>query len=106
MLCVTPCFVTPCFARGADCDSAVLTPVNLGALAGCEVELEEGFLLARSDATHVHVDEGEAALVARLAQALEDLLGAVRMGIEPAHDLVLEGWSVHRLDKNLCVIAR
>ena len=77
-------------ARGAHSDGAVLAPVDLSAIAGGEVELEEGLLLARSDATHVHVDEGEAALVARLAQALEDLLGAIRMGIEPAHDLTLE----------------
>ena len=33
----------------------------------------------------------DAALEAGLAQALEDLLRAVRMGVDPAHDLRLEG---------------
>ena len=47
--------------------------------------------MARADAVHVVLDDADAALEARLAQALEDLLRAVRMGIEPAHDLTLEG---------------
>ena len=46
--------------------------------------------MARSDAANVLLDDGQAALEARLAQALEDLVGAVRVGIEPAHDLALE----------------
>ena len=58
---------------------------------GCEVQLEEGRLVARPDAVHVVLDDGDAAVVAGLAQPLEDLLGAVRVGIEPAHDLALEG---------------
>ena len=40
---------------------------------------------------HVVFDNGAPARVARLAQALVDLLVAVRVGIKPAHDLALEG---------------
>ena len=78
-------------ARGAHGDGAPFAPVDLGTLARGEVELEEGLLVARADAVHVVLDDADAAVVARLAQALEDLLRAVRMGIEPAHDLALEG---------------
>ena len=47
--------------------------------------------MAWAHAVHVVLDDADAALEAGLAQALEDLLRAVRMGIEPAHDLGLEG---------------
>ena len=47
--------------------------------------------MARADAVHVVLDDADAALEAGLAQALEDLLRAVRVGVEPAHDLGLEG---------------
>ena len=52
--------------------------------------LRKASRVARPDPVHVVLDDGDAAVIARLAQSLEDLLGAVRMGIEPAHDLALE----------------
>lgn len=45
----------------------------------------------RPNAVHVVLDDGDATLKARLAQPLEDLLGAVRVGIEPTYDLALVG---------------
>jgi hypothetical protein len=81
-------------ARVADSDGAELTPVDLRALAGLEVQLEEGRLPARPDAVHVVLDDGDAAGVAGFGQPLVDLLGAVRVGIEPAHDLALEGFEL------------
>ena len=44
---------------------------------------------ARANALYVVFDDREASAIARLAQALEDLLRAVRVGIEPAHNLTL-----------------
>ena len=55
-----------------------------------EVELEERFLVARADATHVVLDDADAANVACLAQALEDLLRAVRVSLQQANDAGLE----------------
>src|SRR3990167_4054655 len=65
------------------------TPVDLRTFACGEIEFEEGLLLARPNAVHVVFDDGDAAFKACLTQSLEDLLRAVRVGIEPAHDLAL-----------------
>ena len=46
---------------------------------------------ARADAPDVVLDDAHAPGIARLAQALKDLLGAERMGIEPTDDTALEG---------------
>ena len=46
---------------------------------------------ARADPLHVALDHRAAPLVAGLLQSLVDLLGAVGVGIEPTHDLPLEG---------------
>ena len=78
----------PCRAHA---DGAVLTPVELGGFAWGEVQLEKRLLVAWPDAVHVVLDDGDAAVKAGLAQALKDLLRAVGMGIEPAHDLPLVG---------------
>lgn len=67
------------------------SPVGLSALTGGEIKLEERLLAAWSNAMHVVFDDGDTALVARLAHALEDLLRAVGVSIEPAHDLALVG---------------
>ena len=75
----------------AHVDGAVRSPVNLRALTGLEVQLEEGRLAARADTVDVVLDEGDAATVAGLGQPLVDLLGAVGVSVEPAHDLALEG---------------
>ena len=78
-------------ARRAHGDGAKFTPIDLGAFAGGEFKLEERFLAARSYAMHVVVDDRDPALIARLANSLEDLLPAVGMGIQPANDLPLIG---------------
>ena len=53
--------------------------------------------MARADAPHVVLDDADAPGLTRLAQALEDLLRAVRVGVEPAHDLALEGIELARV---------
>ena len=70
---------------------AVFTPIDLGGFAGAEVEFEKRRTWTGSDAMHVVFDNGAPAIKTSLAQALVDLLGAVRVGIEPAHDLALVG---------------
>ena len=78
-------------SRGAHADGAPFTPVHLRALARREVELEEGRMRTGADARQVVLNDAASALEAEFAQALQDLLGAVGVGIEPAHDLALEG---------------
>jgi len=56
---------------------------------GAEIEGEERLLPARANALYVVFDDRKASAIARLAQALEDLLRAIRVGIEPAHNLPL-----------------
>ena len=74
----------------ADGDRAELAPVDLGHLAGGEGQGQKRLARARADGAHVILDDADAAVVAGLAQALEDLLGGQRMGIEPADDAALE----------------
>jgi len=62
---------------------------SLPLLAGGEIEGEERLLPARANALYVVFDDRKASAIARLAQALEDLLRAVRVNIEPAHNLSL-----------------
>ena len=78
-------------ARGTDRDGSPLAPVDLGAFARGEVEFKERGRVVRPNAVHVVLDDGDAALKARLAQPLVDLLCAVRVGIEPTYDLALVG---------------
>ena len=73
----------------ADRDRAVVTPVDLGALAWGEVQGEEGGGTHRTHALEVVLDDGGAADVAGLAQAVEDLRGAVGMVLEQAADIGL-----------------
>ena len=80
---------TQASARGAHGDGSIFTPVGLGTFARSEVELEKRLGVMRPNALHVIFDDGEAAGVACLAQSLEDLLRAIRVGIEPAHNLPL-----------------
>ena len=75
----------------ADGDRAVLAPVHLGNLAGREGQGEESFTATGPDSVDVVLDDADAATVAEVFQALEDLLGGERVGIEPADDLAFEG---------------
>jgi hypothetical protein len=70
---------------------AELAPVDLGAFAGSEGQRQEGRRLRRADLVDKVLDDADAAAVAAFAQTLEDLRGGVRMGFEPADDLLLEG---------------
>ena len=73
----------------ADRDRAVVTPIDLGALAGGEVQGEERGGTHRTHALEIVLDDGGAADVAGLAQAVEDLRGAVGMVLEQAADIDL-----------------
>src|SRR5450631_1764037 len=75
---------------GAHGDGSPLAPVHLGTFTGGEVQPQECFLTARPYEVDVLLDDREAAVEAGLAQALEDLLRAVGMSVEPANDLALE----------------
>ena len=58
---------------------------------GAKSSLRKARLVARPDACHVVLDDGAPAVEAGLAQTLLDLLCAVGVGVQPAHDLALEG---------------
>ena len=77
-------------AGRANANRAELAPVELGAFAGGKGELEEGFPAWRADTAHIVLDDRAAAIEAFLAQALEDLLRAVRMTLQEANDAGLE----------------
>ena len=66
---------------------AVGAPVDLSTFAGGERQGQEGRCAARTHDAHIVLDDGVAALEAVLAQALEDLLGAVGVGLQPLADL-------------------
>ena len=70
----------------ADIDRAVVTPVDLGALAWSEVQGQERRGAHRAYPLHVVFDDGGAAVIAGLAQANEELGGAVGMVLEQAAD--------------------
>lgn len=77
-------------ARGSHCDGAALAPVDLRTFARREAQGQKRLARPRPDAAHVVLHDRRAAAKARLAQALPDLLRAVRVRLEPAHDLALE----------------
>jgi hypothetical protein len=76
------------FAHG---HRAVVAPVDLGALAGGEGQGQEGRGPAWTHRAHVILHDGVAPLEAVLAQALEDLLGAVGVGLQPLADVGFAG---------------
>lgn len=77
--------------RRADRDAAVFAPVNLGAFPGGKGELEKGGPTHRPDLAYIRLDDRVAARKTFLAQALEDLLRAVRVAFQQANDARLEG---------------
>jgi hypothetical protein len=77
-------------ARSAHIDRAELTPVDLRTLAGSEVELEERLAARRANLAHVIAHDGQPPCKPSFAQALEHLLRAIRVGVEPAHDQPFE----------------
>jgi hypothetical protein len=77
-------------ASRAHADRAKRAPVELGAFAGGKGELEEGFPPGRANLAHIVLDDGEAASEAFFAQALEDLLRAVRIALQEANDAGFE----------------
>lgn len=77
--------------RIADRDGTKLPPIHLGVFAGRESECQERRRVWWPDVVHVILDDGNAAAVAALAQAQEDLCGGVGMSLQPADDLRLEG---------------
>ena len=72
-------------------DGSVGTPVDLRALAGSEVQLQIDRPLGRPDAADVIPQDRHAAAVSFLAQTLEDLLSAIRVGVQQPRDARLEG---------------
>ena len=80
----------------ADIDRAVLAPVHLGGLSGLEVQRQERRRLVRAHLVHVLAHDADTAGEAVLAQALEDLRGAVGVVLEPLPDERLEGVELAR----------
>ncbi len=72
-------------------DGSLCTPVGLGALAGRKVQLQIDRPPGRPDMADVIPQDRQAAAVAFLAQTLEDLLSAIRMGIQQPGNMRLEG---------------
>ena len=72
-------------------DRTELPPVHLGTLAGGKGQRQEGRSVRRANVVDVLLDDGDAAGVAGLAEAQEDLGGGVGMVGQPADDLRLEG---------------
>lgn len=72
-------------------DRPVSAPIDLRALAGSEVELQIDRPLGRPDAADVIPHDRHTALVALLAQTLENLLSAIGMGVQKPRDARLEG---------------
>jgi len=77
-------------AGGTDGNRTVLAPVDLGAFAGGEGELQERLAARRTHLGDVVLEDRQPTAVARLSQALEDLLRAVGVALQQAHHLVLE----------------
>ena len=75
----------------ADRDGARVAPVHLGQFPRGEGQGEEGFPRPGADAADVVLDDAHVSRIPRRAQALVDLLGAQRLGIQPADDAALEG---------------
>ena len=76
-------------------DGSIGTPVDLRALAGSEVQLQIDRPLGRPDAADVIPQDRHAAAVSLLAQALKDLLSAIRVGVQQPGDARLEGVQAH-----------
>jgi hypothetical protein len=76
-------------------------PVDLRTFTGGEGEGQKGRCAAWAHDAHVVLDDGVAAFEAVLAQALEDLLGAVGMGFEPLADLGFIGIELARTRRAL-----
>src|SRR5262249_18260154 len=74
----------------AYCDRAKLSPVDLRPLPGSEVQFEVDGELRLPDAADVVAQDGDAAAVSFLAQALEDLLRAIGVRIEQPCDAPFE----------------
>src|SRR5262245_16649091 len=74
----------------AYCDRAKLSPVDLRTLPGSEVQFEVDGGLRLPDAADVVAQDGDAAAVSFLAQALEDLLRAIGVRIEQPCDAPFE----------------
>ncbi len=72
-------------------DGSVATPVDLRALAGSKVQLEIDRPFGRPDAADVIPQDRHAAAISFLAQTLEDLLSAIRVGVQQSCDARLEG---------------
>ena len=72
-------------------DGSVGAPVDLRTLAGSEVQLQIDRPLRRPDAADVIPQDRHTAAVSLLAQALEDLLSAVWVGVQQPCDARLEG---------------
>src|SRR5215475_5082769 len=77
-------------ARVADPDGAEDAPVDLRTLAGSEVQLEIDGQLGWPYQANVVAQDGDAAAVSLLAQALEDLLRAIGVRIEQPRDAPFE----------------
>ena len=71
-------------------EGAEVSPVDLGTLARRESQGEESGLTRWSYRAHIVLDDGHAAVVALLGQALEDLCRAVGVVFQPAADGGLE----------------
>jgi hypothetical protein len=74
----------------AQCDGSIGAPVDLGALAGSEVQLEIDRPLGRPDAADVIPQNRHTTAISLLAQTLEDLLSAIRVGVQQPRDARLE----------------
>ena len=74
-----------------DGDGSVGTPVDLRAFAAIEVQLQIDWPRGRPNVADVIPHDRHAAVVSLLAQALKDLLSAIRMGIQQPRDARLEG---------------
>ena len=75
----------------AHCDRAESSPVDLRTLAGSEVQLEIDGQLGWTNAADVIAQDRDTAAVSFFAQALEDLLRAIGMGVQQPRDAPLEG---------------
>ena len=88
-------------ARVADVHRSVMAPVHLGALAGLEVQGQEGRRRFRPHLLHVLAHDADAARVPGIPQALEDLRAAVRVVLEPLPDERLVGIELARSRRRL-----
>ena len=74
----------------ADIDAGVVPPVDLGGLAGGEVQGQERWRTHWAHPLEVVLHDGGAAVVADLAQAVQDLRATVGVVFEEAADIALE----------------